>query len=139
MTRHVRTAVVEAPLDAAAITGGVENPRSGAVVTFCGVVRNHDAGLEVCAIDYSAHPSAASIMNDIAERIAASPGVNAVEAWHRVGRLEVGEVAMVVVACAEHRQQAFSAVESLVDEIKAAVPVWKCQTLVNGERRWSGL
>ncbi|EPH02974.1 hypothetical protein HMPREF1531_02292 [Propionibacterium sp. oral taxon 192 str. F0372] len=139
MTNHVRTAVVETPLDAAAITANIENPRCGAVVTFCGVVRNHDAGLDVIAIDYSAHPSAGPIMKDIADRVVQDHGVHAIEAWHRVGRLTVGEVAMVVAAAAEHRAQAFAAVQSLVDEVKTSVPVWKCQILSDDSRRWSGL
>ena len=139
MTNYVRTAVVDTELDSSAIAAEVENPRCGAVVTFCGVVRNHDNGREVVAIEYSAHPSAALRMRELAEQFTLRHGVHAVAAWHRVGRLEGGQTAMVVAVAAEHRGQAFTAAQALVDEIKATVPVWKCQVLADGSRSWTGL
>ena len=72
MTNYVRTAVVDTELDSSAIAAEVENPRCGAVVTFCGVVRNHDNGREVVAIEYSAHPSAALRLRELAEQVRAA-------------------------------------------------------------------
>ena len=60
-------------------------------------------------------------------------------AWHRVGRLEIGEDAMVVAVAAEHRAQAFRVVEAIVEDVKAKLPIWKKQELTDGSHNWSGL
>ena len=67
------------------------------------------------------------------------PGVHRIVAWHRVGYLEIGEDAMVVVVAAEHRAQAFRAVEAIVEDVKAKLPIWKKQELTDGSHNWSGL
>ena len=67
------------------------------------------------------------------------PGVHRIVAWHRVGHLAIGEDAMVVAVAAEHRAQAFRAVESIVEDVKAKLPVWKKQELTDGSHSWSGL
>lgn len=139
MTSQIRSGIVETPLDLEQIIAQLTDVRCGGVVTFCGVVRNHDAGRDVTAIDYCAHPSAEAQLRDLAEQATLRHGVHTVAAWHRVGHIVVGETAMVVVVAAEHRSQAFTAAQALVDEIKATVPVWKCQILADGSRSWTGL
>lgn len=139
MVRTVHSGVVPEPLDAAKLYACAADERCGAVVSFVGVVRNHDAGLPVTAVDYSAHPQAASILRELAESALRTPGVHRVEAWHRVGHLEVGETAMVVVVAAEHRAEAFGATSALVDSVKLRLPVWKSQTLQDGSHVWTGL
>ncbi|MFZ2624093.1 MAG: molybdenum cofactor biosynthesis protein MoaE [Propionibacterium sp.] len=139
MIQIVHTGVVPDALDVASICATVEDDRCGAVVSFVGVVRNHDAGMDVTAIDYSAHPLAATILQDLAEAAAHDQGVHRVEAWHRTGHLRVGEAAMVVVIGAEHRGQAFGAASALVDTVKLRLPVWKSQTLQDGSHVWAGL
>lgn len=136
---HVATGIKDAPLDPESIERAVDDPRCGAVVRFEGVVRNHDAGDDVTGIDYSAHPLAEGILAEIAAGIASRDSVHAVEAHHRVGHLDVGDVAMVVVVSAEHRAEAFAAASDLVDEVKARLPVWKKQFLADGTHAWSGL
>lgn len=126
-------------LDAEAISAQVANDLSGAVVTFLGVVRNHDAGKSITSIDYTAHPKAAEILQHCVERRLHDDGVHAISAWHRIGRLQVGDAAMVVAVAAEHRGQAFDTTSRLVDAIKAELPVWKCQYLPDGSHSWSGI
>lgn len=127
------------PLSVDDIAAQVADDRCGAVVTFTGVVRNHDAGNAVAAIDYSAHPQAERLLSGLVEDASARPGVHRVAAVHRVGHLEVGDLAMVVAVSAEHRGQAFAAASDLVDAVKARVPVWKCQWLADGSHQWTGL
>ncbi len=99
---------------------------TGGVVTFIGTVRDHNEGRSVTLLEYQAYESMAERqMKKIAEGIAAElPGVR-LAALHRVGALKVGERAVVCVAAAAHRGEAFRACRMLIDRIKADVPIWK--------------
>lgn len=136
---EIMTGILREPLNVAEITESVQDDRCGAVVTFQGVVRNHDSGEKVTAIDYSYHPLAPDILAQLAEKILERDQVHRVRAWHRVGRLEVGDVAMVIAVSAEHRMTAFTAVSDLANMIKAKLPVWKKQMFADGSHAWSGL
>ena len=135
----VLSGITAEALDPAALCARIGDDRAGAVACFVGVVRDHDAGMPVTAIDYSAHPAAGRVLDGSCRRIAAREGVHAVGAWHRTGGLVVGDVAMVVAAAAEHRGQALTAVSDLVDLVKAELPAWKCQWLPDGSHVWSGI
>ena len=139
MPARVFTGITEESLDATALTNAARDPRCGAVAVFVGAVRNHDGGERVDAIEYSSHPSSPQVLHSLADRLAERAGVHVVVAWHRVGRLEVGDDAMVVAVGAEHRAQAFTAVETLVEEVNAQLPIWKKQQLADGTHSWSGL
>lgn len=139
MTAQIRTSIVEGPLDPAAIEGQARRADCGALVSFVGVVRDHDGGEGVSGIDYSAHPQAARILREIVAGFAEREGVHRIEAHHRVGSLKVGDEAMVVVIAAEHRGQGFTTCSDLVDEVKARLPVWKKQFRLDGSHEWSGL
>lgn len=116
----------------------VSAPESGAVVVFAGVVRNHDGGQGVLSLDYQAHPEAENILAECCRTVAQETGL-AVAAAHRVGHLVVGDVALYAAASAAHRKEAFVACELLVERIKATVPIWKRQQLVDGATEWVGL
>ncbi len=135
----VRAEILDTPAPVDQLRAEVTHPKAGAVVTFHGVVRDHDHGTAVTAIDYTAHPSATDVLVEIATEIAAREGVHALGVVHRVGHLVVGDIAMVVNIAAEHRGQAFSATSDLVDEIKKRLPVWKKQALADGGHEWTGL
>ena len=135
----VHTGLTAQRLDAAAICKDAHDPRCGAVAMFQGTVRDHSGGATVAALEYTAHPSAARILRSIAEGLTLRQGVHRVEAWHRTGLLDVGDVLMVVAVAAEHRSQAFAAAEAMVDEVKARLPVWKKQIMADGSHSWSGL
>jgi molybdopterin synthase catalytic subunit len=126
------------PIDTGAVEDFVMDAGSGALVTFRGVVRNHDHGLAVSALEYSAHPDAARFLTECCETIAAETGLR-VAAAHRVGPLVVGDVALVAAVAAAHRGEAFAACERLVDLIKLTVPIWKRQHLADGVTEWVGL
>ena len=110
----------------------------GALVTFRGIVRNHDHGEAVTALDYSAHPDAQSFLEECCREVAASSGLR-VAAAHRIGSLVVGDVALVAAVAAPHRAAAFAATEQLVELIKKRVPIWKRQHLESGVTEWVGL
>lgn len=130
--------ISDAALDAAAIELFVGSPASGAVVTFRGVVRDHDRGSSVTALDYRAHPDAARFLEECCEEIASATGLR-VAAAHRVGSLVVGDIALVAAVAAAHRAEAFAACERLVDLIKVRVPIWKRQHFADGTSDWVGL
>ena len=87
--------VGDVPLDLAAHEAAVADPRAGAVVSFQGVVRDHDHGRGVTLLEYEGHPSAEAVLREVAEEIAADPDVVAVAVSHRVGTLAIGDVALV--------------------------------------------
>jgi molybdopterin synthase catalytic subunit len=130
--------VSDRPLDEVAVRRAVESDASGAVVMFCGVVRDHDGGRGVRSLDYRAHPDAERFLADCVRRIAEETGF-AVAAAHRVGDLAIGDVALFAAAGAGHRAQAFDACERLVELIKQEVPIWKRQHFDDGVSEWVGL
>lgn len=125
-------------IDESAIRDAVSAPEFGAVVVFAGVVRNHHDGKGVLSLDYQAHPEAESILAECCRMVAEETGLN-VAAIHRVGHLEVGDVALYAAAAAAHRTEAFAACELLVERIKSTVPIWKRQFLADGATEWVGL
>ena len=136
--------VVDAPLDLQAHLEAVEDARQGATASFVGTVRNHDPQIEgeVTYLDYSAHPSAtatmARIAAEVSERLDAE-GVARVAVTHRVGRLAVGDVAIVAAVSSPHRALAFELCSELVEEVKRSLPIWKRQHNTAGDDVWSGL
>jgi molybdopterin synthase catalytic subunit len=129
-------AVVDAPLEVDAHEKAVADRRAGAVVSFRGVVRDHDHGRGVTELDYEGHPSAEVVLREVAEEIAADPGVYAVAVSHRVGHLRIGDVALVAAVSTAHRAAAFAACARLVDEAKARLPIWKRQVFDDGTDEW---
>ncbi len=128
----------ETPLDVAEVLASVEGEGSGGVTLFVGRVRDHDQDKDVVGLDYSAHPGALDTMRAICERVADAHPVHGVAAVHRVGSLDIGDIAVVVCAAAAHRGQAFDASRDLIDWLKAEVPIWKHQRFADGSDEWVG-
>ncbi|GAA5033430.1 molybdenum cofactor biosynthesis protein MoaE [Microbacterium fluvii] len=139
--RGVQIARISAePLDVDAHLAAVQHRTAGAVTSFVGTVRDHDpdAGGDVVALEYSAHPDAEATLHDIAVRaIGTAPALVAVS--HRVGRLEVGDAAVVIAVATPHRAEAFEICRDLIEEIKRALPVWKRQVEADGTAAWKGI
>jgi len=131
-------AVSELPLDVAAVSAAVEDPRAGGVAVFVGAVRNHDGGRSVARLEYTAHPSVDATMRSVADEIVARYDVIALAAVHRVGRLAVGDTAVVTAAACAHRGEAFEACRSLIDDLKRQLPIWKHQIFADGTEEWVG-
>ena len=103
-------------------------PRCGGVVTFIGTVRDHaDGRQDVTALEYEAYerPALDAMRAIAAEARRRWPDLGRIALLHRIGRLAVGERAVVVVASAPHRGVAFDAAEWAIDTLKEAVPIWK--------------
>jgi molybdopterin synthase catalytic subunit len=125
-------------LDRAAIEAFVLSRQDGALVTFEGVIRDHDHGASVAALDYQAHPDAERFLRDTCAEVARETGLR-IAAAHRVGSLTVGDVALVASVAAPHRAEAFAACALLVDRIKEQTPIWKRQHLDGGTTEWVNL
>jgi len=128
----------DTPLDVAEVMDSVGGDESGGITLFVGRVREHDKDKGVLGLDYSAHPTAVDTMRTICERVADAHPVHGVAAVHRVGSLAIGDIAVVVVAAAAHRDQSFAASRDLIDTLKAEVPIWKHQRFADGSEEWVG-
>ncbi len=141
----VRADVVDAPIEKtlAELSAAVRDDACGAVATFTGYVRDHDRGRGVVRLHYEAHPDAARVLREVAERVArrtaaATGDVVRAAVVHRTGDLVVGDVAVVAAVASGHRRAAFDCVADLVEELKAEVPIWKEQGFGDGTSEWVG-
>jgi molybdenum cofactor synthesis domain-containing protein len=135
--RVMRAVVTEESLSVDEHASLVADRAAGAVVTFSGVVRDHDRGRTVRELAYSGHPSAAEVVERVAAQVAGSrPGLRAIAVSHRIGGLQIGDVALACAVSAEHRAEAFGACSDLVDEVKRQLPIWKHQTFTDGTDEW---
>ncbi|MER7276850.1 molybdenum cofactor biosynthesis protein MoaE [Dactylosporangium sp. NPDC000244] len=132
----IRTQVTTEPLDVQAHERAVADRAAGAVVSFAGVVRDHDGGRGVVELEYEGHPSAGDVLAEVAAEIAADPAVRGLAVSHRVGRLEIGDVALAAAVSTAHRAEAFALCARLVDEVKARLPIWKRQVFIDGQEEW---
>jgi molybdopterin synthase catalytic subunit len=118
----------------------VEHPGAGGICIFSGVVRDHAGGKPVSRLDYEAHESLANKeMRLVLEGVAVEHAGVRLAAVHRVGTLDVGDVAVCVAASAAHRDDAFTACRKAIDRIKASVPLWKKEWGPDGEAHWVNL
>ncbi|MEI2733312.1 MAG: molybdenum cofactor biosynthesis protein MoaE [Dermatophilaceae bacterium] len=117
----------------------VRTEHIGAVVLFVGQVRSVDAGRTVEVLEYSCHPSARQVATDLVAGLAVAGHVVRIAVTHRVGRLPVGEIAVVAAVGASHRAEAFEVCRTLVDRFKAEVPIWKHQVFTDGSQEWVGM
>jgi molybdopterin synthase catalytic subunit len=121
------------PLDESEVASRVSGPDAGGLVSFVGRVRNHARGHEIEHLEYEAYPEMAEReMEKIADEVARRwPGTRVAIA-HRVGRLEIGDAAVVVVAASAHRGEAFEACRFAIDTLKVSVPIWKREVARDG-------
>jgi molybdopterin synthase catalytic subunit len=140
MTAVRIAAISDQPLDLDAHLAAVDDPTAGAVTTFVGRVRDHDpdAAGAVVALEYSSHPDAETTLRAIVER--AAEGTDAIVAVsHRIGRLAVGDAAVVIAVASGHRAAAFEVCRAVIEAIKLELPVWKRQVEADGTTAWKGL
>ncbi|WP_139978260.1 molybdenum cofactor biosynthesis protein MoaE [Nocardioides litoris] len=128
----------DTPLSVDDVLASLDESVDGGVTLFVGKVRDHDGGRGVTGLDYSAHPSALDRLREVCAQVAARHDVHGVSAIHRVGRLGIGDLAVVVGTAAAHRGTAFEASRDLIDTLKAEVPIWKHQVFTDGTDEWVG-
>jgi molybdopterin synthase catalytic subunit len=112
----------------------------GAEITFVGRVRDHDpdAASGVVALEYTSHPDAEKALHALAVAAIGDTGA-IVAASHRIGRLEVGDAAVIVAVAAAHRGEAYEVSRALIEAIKHSLPIWKRQIEADGSTTWKGL
>jgi len=124
------------PLSVAAAYEWAVQPDCGAVVLFSGTARDHSAGRpDVTVLEYEAYdeqvvPRLAALAEEARTRW---PSVRRLVLWHRTGTVPIGDTAVIVVASAPHRDDAFNAARFCIDALKATVPIWKRETWRDGE------
>ncbi|MBN6051454.1 molybdenum cofactor biosynthesis protein MoaE, partial [Nonomuraea sp. RK-328] len=120
------------------VLAAVGDHAAGGTTLFVGTVREQDHGKPVTRLSYSAHPTALAELGRVAEKVAADFPITALAAVHRVGDLELGDIAVIVAVAAPHRGEAFAASRRLIDDLKAEVPIWKHQVFADGSAEWVG-
>ena len=122
------------PLDPEPLTRHVTTNEDGAVVTFLGVTRDHNAGRRVEYLEYEAYrPMADEQINVIIDEMKARWEIGRVAVAHRTGRVDIGETSMIVAVGAPHRKPAFEAALYFIDRLKKIVPIWKKEFFEGGE------
>jgi MoaE-MoaD fusion protein len=125
--------IIREPIDAKALARELLRPEDGAVVTFEGVVRNNTRGRATLHLEYECYePMALAQMRRIGREIADAHGIGRIGIVHRLGRLEIGEASVVIVATSPHRKQAFAAALEAIDRLKREVPIWKKEFFEDG-------
>ena len=130
-------AISSASIDTNAILANANHASAGGIVLFSGTVRNHHAGKEVSYLEYEAFEALALPTMEVIVR-------DACQRWslcyahctHRIGRLEIGECAIVVVTAHAHRAEAYAANQYIMDKIKLEAPIWKNEFYADGSSQW---
>jgi MoaE-MoaD fusion protein len=128
-----RVAVLATPLSLPAVIAAVEHPEAGGIATFTGNVRRRSRGKTIEHLEYEAYePMAVRVMEAIRARIEAELEGTRVAIHHRIGRLAVGQTAVVIAASAPHRAEAFAACREAIEALKRDVPIWKREIADDG-------
>lgn len=129
--------LTEKPIDVFQIRNEVAGPECGAVVLFEGCVRNHHRGKSVQALHYEAYsPLALKVFQELQKEAQQKWELGKIAIVHRLGKLEVGEVAVVVAVSSAHRKDAFEACSAIMDQLKKRAPIWKKEFYQDGKSCW---
>jgi molybdopterin synthase catalytic subunit len=130
--RHL-FAITRQPIDSRRLSDSLQRPEDGAVVVFEGVVRNNTKGRATAHLEYECYEQmAVEQMARIGKEIASQFAIGRIGMIHRLGRLEIGEVSVVVVTTAPHRKPAFEAALEGINRLKREVPIWKKEFFADG-------
>lgn len=135
---HDSFAITFAPLDLATVYGLADDPANGAVVMMSGTVRNQTEGKPVVALEYQAYePMALQVFRQIAAQIRQQwPEATRVVIHHRTGKLQIGEISVLVAVGCPHRSEAFAACKYAIDTLKHNAPIWKKEHWADGSTSW---
>ncbi len=126
--------IFDKPLNPAECIAKAGNSASGGNTAFIGTVREQTKGKKVLRLDFESYvPMAISEMQKIAENVKKRWDAYSVVMHHRVGILEVGEIAVIIVVATPHRAAAFEACQYAIDTLKETVPIWKKEIFEDGE------
>lgn len=126
-------------IDLSGLLATSHHHQAGAVVLFSGDVRDNNLGRNVSYLEYEAQETLASkLIGEILEEASTRWNLNIAIAQHRIGKVAVGEAAVVVITAAPHRREAYEANRHIIDRIKHEVPIWKCEYFEDGTKLWGG-
>ena len=129
--------ITDEPIDLQKFFSGASPPSCGAAASFVGMVRNHDHGRAVKSLYYDCYLSMAEkIIKALIEEAKARWDVEKVLVSHRIGHLEIGEVAVAIAVSSAHRAEAFEACRFMIEQIKEKVPIWKKEIFEDGMSEW---
>ncbi len=129
--------ISDKPLDIVGLLAQSHDSKAGALVLFSGDVRDNNIGKDVAYLEYEAHASlAAKMIKEILEEAIAKWNLNLAIAQHRIGKVGVGESAVVVITSSPHRKEAYQANRHIIDRIKHEVSIWKCEVFIDGTKQW---
>ena len=130
--------ITDKPISPELVVNQAKTSDSGCVVTYVGLIRDNSRGKPVLSVEYrDADGKAADRLNGIAEEIQRKFPVNRVVIYHRVGKLNVGDINLVVAVAAAHRGEGLAAVQYTVDVFKDRLPTVKKETYRDGSV-WEG-
>ena len=133
----MRTAIVERPIDVAALMREVASPACGALSCFVGTVREVNDGRAVTGIEYTGYvPMAERELASIAQEAGGRFGIDRIVVEHRLGTLTLEEASVAIVVAHAHRAAALDATRWVIEELKRRVPIWKREQYVDGTREW---
>ena len=136
-TAHKLAAVGPEPIEPGRWHQWALDPQSGAVVQFCGTVRNHAAGARVLSLEYEAYPEMAEgMLSEIVDEARERWSFRRASVVHRTGPLLPGDVAVCVTVASDHRREALAACGYIMDQLKVRAPIWKREHLQSGQTRW---
>lgn len=115
-----------------------DDPRNGAIVVMSGMVRNQTNGQPVESLEYQAYqPMALKVFENIATEIRQKwSDVTRVVIHHRIGRLKIGEISVLIAVGCPHRREAFEACQYAIDTLKHTAPIWKKEHWKDGSSSW---
>jgi molybdopterin synthase catalytic subunit len=129
--------VTSSAIDLQSLLERVRSDADGAIVLFCGVVRNHDEGRAVVGLTYESYEGmAVAKLREICEEVASQFEVGDIAVTHRVGTLGLGEASVGIAVAAPHRDAAYKASREVVERLKREVPIWKREHYADGADAW---
>tara|TARA_Y100001970_G_C14224605_1_gene854804 strand:+ start:1885 stop:2346 length:462 start_codon:yes stop_codon:yes gene_type:complete len=130
--------IVRNEIDLVALRYRIQHKKAGAVLIFCGDVRNHAQEQKVSYLEYEAHESMAlkqikNVINSAKKKWT----LHNVEVIHRLGKLAIKDCSIAIAVATSHRAEAYESSKYIIDTIKHTVPVWKKEYFLNGTSEWS--
>jgi len=126
--------LLDQPLEPQQCIDHVSHPAAGGIDVFIGTVRDNTKGKAVVRLDFEAYGKMAiSEMRKIAEQMAERWPTHRISIHHRVGSLQIGDIAVIIAVSTPHRKAAFEACQYAIDTLKDTVPIWKKEIFEDGE------
>ena len=130
--------IIREVIDIEALRLRVQHSQAGAVLIFCGDIRNHSQQQEVSYLEYEAHESMAlKQISQVVKEAQKKWQLHTVEVIHRLGKLKVKDCSIAIAVSTSHRRDAYEASRYIIDTIKHAVPIWKKEYFVDAPAKWS--